>query len=87
VRLQPRASKNEIVGIIEGQFKVRVQAPPVGGAANRQCQELLARALGLSKSQVSLLRGTTSRDKVFLLSGISAADVLQSYQTMDLTSK
>ena len=80
VRLQPRASRNEILGIAEGRLKVRVQAPPVGGAANKQCRDLLAKTLRLSKARVTLLKGEKARDKVFLLSGITATDVLESFE-------
>jgi uncharacterized protein (TIGR00251 family) len=78
--LQPRASRNEILGIAEGRLKVRVQAPPVGGAANKQCRDLLAKTLRLSKARVTLLKGEKARDKVFLLSGIAATDVLESFE-------
>jgi len=78
--LQPRASKSEILRIAEGRLRIRVQAPPVGGAANKQCRELLAKTLSLSKARVTLLQGEKSRDKVFLLSGITATDVLKRFE-------
>ena len=63
VRLQPRASADEIVGVHANLLKVRVTAPPVEGRANTQLTALLARAFGVSKSQVVIERGANSREK------------------------
>ncbi|OIP41149.1 YggU family protein [Candidatus Desantisbacteria bacterium CG2_30_40_21] len=63
IKLQPSASKNEIVGQ-EGQFiRVRVQSPPVDGKANKALINLLAKELGVKKAQVSIISGQTSRMK------------------------
>lgn len=63
VRLQPRASADEIVGVQGGALKVRVTAAPVEGEANRRLTALLAAAFGVAKSQVAIERGDSSRDK------------------------
>jgi len=47
---------------------MRVNSPPVEGEANRECIELLCRALGVSRSEIKLLRGEKSREKTFLIS-------------------
>lgn len=63
IKLQPSASKNEIVGL-EGEFvRVRVQSPPVDGKANKALINLLAKELGVKKAQVSITAGQTSRLK------------------------
>lgn len=67
VRLQPKSSKNEIVGLIQGRLRIRVHAPPVEGAANRACAELLAKKLKISKSRVALIRGASGREKLFFV--------------------
>lgn len=63
VRAQPRASRNEWVGLVEGRFRVRIAAPPVDGQANAHLREFLAALCGVAKSQVTLRAGETSRDK------------------------
>lgn len=49
---------------------LRVTAPPVDGAANKACIELIAKHFGIRKSQISLVSGTTSRTKVFEIDGL-----------------
>ena len=63
VRLQPRASADEIIGVHGDLLKVRVTAPPLEGQANAQLTALLARAFGVSKSRVVVERGASSREK------------------------
>lgn len=71
VKLQPRASRNEIGGALGDELRVRVTAPPVDAAANQALVELLADALGCSRGQVELVRGQTSRHKIIRLRGLS----------------
>ena len=75
VRVQPRASREEIVGWQDDALRVRVTAPPVEGEANTAVRQLVARALGIAPSTVALVRGDRSRDKVFRIVGLSLADV------------
>ena len=77
VKLQPRASKNEIGDALGDELKVKVTAPPVDAAANQALIELLAEKLGCSRRKVELIRGQTSRHKTVLLHGFKAAEVLQ----------
>lgn len=63
LRVQPRASRNEILGFRDGELRIRVTAAPVDGEANRLCRELLARALEISPSRVEILSGEKSRRK------------------------
>jgi uncharacterized protein len=65
VRVQPRARRNEVVGQVGGVLRVRVTAAPEGGEANRAVIGLLADALGVALSRIELVRGATSRDKLF----------------------
>jgi hypothetical protein len=67
VRVQPRSSKNGIVGVVGGSLKVCVNAPAAEGAANRACRETLAKALGVSKSRIEIVSGHKSREKRVLL--------------------
>ena len=74
--VQPRASKNEVIGTQGEELKIRLTSPPVEGAANRLCCEFIANKLGLAKSAVTLEIGETSRHKRLFLHGVSAAQVL-----------
>ncbi len=68
LRVTPRARHEEISRDVSG-FKVAVFAPPEDGKANAAVQALLAHALGVAKSRLVLVRGATSRDKLFRLEG------------------
>ena len=67
VRVQPKSSKNEVVGYRGGTLRLRVTAPPEGGRANEAVISLLADALDLPKSQVEIVRGHASRDKLLVV--------------------
>jgi uncharacterized protein len=71
VYVQPRASKNELIGIHEGTLKVRLSSPPVEGEANRECLRFLAKALDVPKSLLQIVQGKKSRRKKILIPGIS----------------
>lgn len=73
--VQPRASKNEIVGAQGEELKLRLTSPPVEGAANRLCCEYLAKRLGIAKSAVTLEAGESSRHKRILVQGLDVAAV------------
>ncbi len=64
VRVTPRAATNAIV-LRDGAIRVAVTAAPEGGKANAAVQKLLAKALGVPKSRLRLIRGESARDKVF----------------------
>ena len=70
VHLQPRAKKNEIVGIHGDSIKIRLKAPPVDGKANEEARRFLAKVLGIKRQQVILRAGTTSRSKSFLIKDV-----------------
>jgi len=65
-RVTPRARRPDL-RLEGGVVHVRVTAPPEDGRANRAVQEVLAKALGVAKSRLTLVRGATSRDKLFRL--------------------
>ena len=66
LRVTPRAARNA-VSLRDGQIRVSVTTAPEGGKANAAVQKLLAKALGVPKSRLTLIRGETARDKVFRL--------------------
>ncbi|HKN18257.1 MAG TPA: DUF167 domain-containing protein [Dissulfurispiraceae bacterium] len=70
VKVAPRSSKRGIVGVMDNMLKVKLTAPPVGGAANEQLAELLAEKYGVKKSNIIILRGETSRRKTVKITGV-----------------
>ena len=70
VRVIPRAGRSEIAGVREGALLVRLNAPPVDGAANTELIEVLAEALDVSKRDISIASGMTSKQKRIKVSGI-----------------
>jgi len=75
VRVVPRASKNEIVGLRCDALKVRLTAPPVGGKANEALIAFLAQRLGVRKSEVEIVAGATSRHKMIRAVNLSLEEV------------
>lgn len=73
VHVVPRASRTELAGLHGDQLKVRLQAPPVDGKANRVLLRFLADRLGVSASAVALISGETGRDKRIRVHGVVAA--------------
>jgi uncharacterized protein (TIGR00251 family) len=67
VVVQPKASRNEIVGIHRGSLKIRLTAPPVEGEANRECIKFLAKAFRIPKSSIEIIQGHKSRQKTLLI--------------------
>ncbi|MCF8078070.1 MAG: DUF167 domain-containing protein [Desulfobacterales bacterium] len=63
ILVQPRASKNEAVGLYGSAVKIRLTAPPVEGKANKMCAAFLAKSLGVPKSAVEIVSGHTGRTK------------------------
>jgi uncharacterized protein len=75
VRVQPRASREEIVGAVEGALKVRLLAPAVENRANEALVEFLASLLKTSKSAVRIRSGEQSRLKRVEIFGVTAQQV------------
>jgi uncharacterized protein len=77
VRVQPRASKDEIAGEIAGALKVRLQAPALEGRANEALIEFLATLLKTPKSAVRILSGERSRIKRVEIRGVTKQQIDQ----------
>lgn len=75
VRVAPRASKNELCGMHGDALRVRLQAPPVDGKANKALVRLLARTFDVPPSSVRILRGETGRLKRVLVRGGRASAI------------
>jgi uncharacterized protein (TIGR00251 family) len=77
VRVHPNAASNEVVGVSDGVWQVRVSAPPVKGKANKELIAFLSQLLRVSKGRISIIRGHTSRNKTIAISGLSQEDIVQ----------
>lgn len=77
IKVQPRASKNEIGPVLGDELKIKVTAPPVDAAANEAVIALIAATLGCARSKVQITTGKTSRHKTIFVTGLSAAQILQ----------
>ncbi len=75
VHANPKSSKNQIVGWKDDVLYIKITAPPVEGAANEAIVKFLAKELKLKKNQVSLASGDHSREKRFLIKGISLDEI------------
>jgi uncharacterized protein len=76
VRVQPRASRNDVAGEMNGALKVRLQAPAVENRANEALCEYLAELLKTPKSAVRILSGDRSRTKLLEIRGITKQQLL-----------
>lgn len=75
VRVQPRSSKTEISGIQNGILRVRLTSPPVDGAANRQCIELLSRKMKIPKRAIRIASGAKARSKRLKILGLGVEEM------------
>ncbi|HEY2436162.1 MAG TPA: DUF167 domain-containing protein [Solirubrobacteraceae bacterium] len=73
VRVQPSASRNELVGLRDGVLLARVSAPALEGRANRALCRLIAKRLGVAPSRVVVVRGQRSREKLVEIEGVEEA--------------
>jgi uncharacterized protein (TIGR00251 family) len=74
LRVQPRASREEVSGTMGDEIRVRLTAPPVNGAANEALVRFLASRLAVSRAAVVLVSGHTGRSKVVEVAGLSAEE-------------
>jgi uncharacterized protein (TIGR00251 family) len=72
IKLQPRASRNEICNVTGSELKVKVTAAPVDSAANEALVRLLSETLDCPRSAIEIVRGQTSRHKQVLVRGCPA---------------
>lgn len=77
LKVQPRASRNEISEALGEELKLKVTAPPVDSAANEAVLRYLAEVLGCPRGSVQLLRGNTSRHKQILLRNLTIEAVAE----------
>jgi len=76
VRVQPRASRDEVVGEMDGALKIRLQAPAIEGRANEALIAYLAALLKRPKTAVSILSGERGRTKRVAIWGVTTKEIL-----------
>ena len=77
VRIVPRASSTEIAGDYEGGLRIRIAAPPVEGAANRELIRFLAKKLKVPQNAVEIISGTSSKNKIIRLKRVASTALAQ----------
>ncbi|MGH9885494.1 MAG: DUF167 domain-containing protein [bacterium] len=75
VRVQPRASRSEVVGLYGSALKIRLAAPPVDGAANDELVKFLSNLFAVPRRAIMILAGEASRSKIVEIEGITARAV------------
>ena len=73
VRVIPRAKRSEVAGMRGAAWLIRLQAPPVEGAANEALIAMLAKLLGVPKRDVTIVAGERSREKRVRIAGLDPA--------------
>ena len=74
--MQPKASRNQVVGFTGDTLHLRVTAPPVAGKANQAVIALLSDTLGIAKFRVRIIRGRSSREKLVGIASLTTEQVL-----------
>jgi uncharacterized protein (TIGR00251 family) len=82
LKVIPRSSRNQVVGVENGKLKVKIQAPPVEGTANEAVLELLAEWLDWPRGSLFLLRGERSRHKVVQVTGLKVVEARAKLKTL-----
>jgi uncharacterized protein (TIGR00251 family) len=75
LRVSPRASRDAIGGTHDGALKVALTAPPVEGEANEALRALFAKALGVGKRAITIVRGDHARTKTVFVEGLTEAEL------------
>ena len=83
IRTHPGSSKNRIIGEYGGRLKLAVTAAPEKGKANKAVIELLAETLRIHESSIHIISGESSRDKRFVIEGLTIEDVTASLNQRD----
>jgi uncharacterized protein (TIGR00251 family) len=81
IQVHPGAKKNAILRFQDGVWHMKIAAPPVEGKANKELTEFLSVVLEVSKSRITIEKGTTSRKKLITVEGVTEAEVTKRLQT------
>jgi hypothetical protein len=78
----PRASRSEIRGIYDGRLKIQLTASPVDGKANKALIQVMAKWLGVGRSQLEIIRGLAGRRKCLRVSGLNSDEALKRLESV-----
>ncbi len=81
IHVHPGAKQNAIVRLENGVWHIKIAASPVEGKANRELIEFISEVLGVSKSRITIEKGTTSRRKLIMVEGVTEVEVTKRLQT------
>lgn len=79
VKVIPRSSREEIVGVLDGKLKVKLTSPPVDGKANTALIQLLAQEMNISRNHIQIVRGATSTLKQVFVRHADTSDLDKLY--------
>ena len=77
IRIQPNASKNQVVGRFDEAIRIKITAPPVEDKANKECLKFLSDILRVPKTSISIIKGHKTRSKMIQVLGMSSDMCLQ----------
>ena len=77
IHVLPRSSQSKITGLHDDSVKVKLTKPAVEGQANAECCRVAAKFFGVPKTQVSILKGASSKQKTLLVEGVSVLEVIK----------
>ena len=77
IKLLPRSSVNQIIGLENNVYKIKVTSPPVDGKANKSLINILSKQLGIAKGKIEITSGTISRNKKVKIKGLSKVEIAQ----------
>ncbi|HEX9896178.1 MAG TPA: DUF167 domain-containing protein [Dehalococcoidales bacterium] len=75
VQVHPGAKQSAVVRLENGVWHIKIAAPPLEGKANKELVEFLSAVLGVSKSRITIEKGTTSRRKLIVVEGMTEVEV------------
>ena len=70
IKVQPNSNHNEVVGVVNGVWKIKIAAPPDKGKANKELVDFLSEWLDIKKDHINILRGQTSHNKIVEIEGL-----------------
>ena len=81
IKVIPKSSKSTITVLDDNTIKVHLNSPPVDGKSNKECIELLTKALNIPKSSITIEKGLKGKHKTIAIAGMTADDILAQLRT------
>ncbi len=75
--MTPNASRNEIIGLVNGVWKFKIAAPPDRGKANKELLDFLKGKLGIRKDDLNILKGQTTHNKLIVIRGLTQEEIIK----------